>query len=71
MFAPWRSQKSVRKRKDPITGNSFIKRVCIGIFTTALGNKKNTITFLIKRPHFYFHSALLSDRLLLFNLIDS
>ena len=25
MFAPWRSQKSVRKRKDPITDNSFIK----------------------------------------------
>ena len=24
MFAPWRSQKSVRKHKDPITGNSFI-----------------------------------------------
>ena len=21
MFAPWRSQKSVRKRKDPITSN--------------------------------------------------
>ena len=27
MFAPWRSQKSVRKRKDPITGNSFIVSV--------------------------------------------
>ena len=26
MFAPWRSQKSVRKHKDPITGNSFITR---------------------------------------------
>ena len=24
MFAPWKSQKSVRKHKDPITGNSFI-----------------------------------------------
>ena len=24
MFAPWRSQKSMRKHKDPITGNSFI-----------------------------------------------
>ena len=24
MFAPWRSQKSVRKHKDPITGNSVI-----------------------------------------------
>ena len=24
MFAPWRSQNSLRKRKDPITGNSFI-----------------------------------------------
>ena len=24
MLAPWRSQKSVRKHKDPITGNSFI-----------------------------------------------
>ena len=24
MFAPWRSQKSVRKRKDPITCNLFI-----------------------------------------------
>ena len=24
MFAPWRSQKSVRKHKDPTTGNSFI-----------------------------------------------
>ena len=24
MFAPWRSQKSSRKRKDPITDNSFI-----------------------------------------------
>ena len=23
MFAPWRSQKSVRKHKDTITGNSF------------------------------------------------
>ena len=23
MFAPWRSQKSLRKHKDPITGNSF------------------------------------------------
>ena len=23
MFAPWRSQKSLRKPKDPITGNSF------------------------------------------------
>ena len=27
MFAPWRSQKSVRKRKDPITGNSFIYKL--------------------------------------------
>ena len=25
MFAPWRSQKSVPKHKDPITGNSFIR----------------------------------------------
>ena len=25
MFAPWRSQKSMRKHKDPITGNLFIK----------------------------------------------
>ena len=25
MFAPRRSQKSMRKHKDPITGNSFIK----------------------------------------------
>ena len=24
MFAPWRSQKPVRKHKDPTTGNSFI-----------------------------------------------
>ena len=24
MFAPWRSQKSLRKHKDPITVNSFI-----------------------------------------------
>ena len=24
MFAPWRSQKSLRKHKDPIAGNSFI-----------------------------------------------
>ena len=24
MFAPWRSQKSVRKHKDPMTGNSLI-----------------------------------------------
>ena len=24
MFAPWRSQKSLRKHKDLITGNSFI-----------------------------------------------
>ena len=24
MFAPWRSQNSLHKRKDPITGNSFI-----------------------------------------------
>ena len=24
MFTPWRSQKSLRKHKDPITGNSFI-----------------------------------------------
>ena len=23
MFAPWRSQKFVRKHKDPITGNSY------------------------------------------------
>ena len=26
LFAPWRSQKSVRKREDPITDNSFIFR---------------------------------------------
>ena len=32
MFAPWRSQKPVRKRKDPITNNSFI-RSKKGIFT--------------------------------------
>ena len=25
MFAPWRTQKSKRKHKDPITGNLFIK----------------------------------------------
>ena len=24
MFAPWRSQKSLRKHKEPITGNYFI-----------------------------------------------
>ena len=24
MFAPWQSQRSLRKRKDPITGNSLI-----------------------------------------------
>ena len=24
MFAPWQSQNSLYKRKDPITGNSFI-----------------------------------------------
>ena len=24
MFAPWKSQKSVHKHKDPITSNSFI-----------------------------------------------
>ena len=28
MFAPWWSQKSVRKHKDPITGNSFIVSSC-------------------------------------------
>ena len=27
MFAPWKSQKSVREHKDPITGNSFIDDV--------------------------------------------
>ena len=24
IFAPWQSQRSLRKHKDPITGNSFI-----------------------------------------------
>ena len=28
MFAPWRSQKSVRKHKDPITGYLFITFAC-------------------------------------------
>ena len=27
MFAPWRSQKSLHKHKDPITGNSFTERL--------------------------------------------
>ena len=29
MFALWRSQKSLHKRKDPITGNSFIRVMII------------------------------------------
>ena len=40
-------------------------RVCIGIFTTALRNKKNPFKFSMKIPHLTFTvHCLLSDRLL-------
>ena len=39
----------------------------MGIFTTAVGNKKNTVKFSIKIPHFTSTvHRLLSDRLLCF-----
>ena len=31
MFAPWESQKSVRKLKDAITGNSFISDILLSL----------------------------------------
>ena len=31
MFAPWGSQKSVRKLKDAITGNSFISDILLSL----------------------------------------
>ena len=47
MFAPWRTQKSKRKHKDPITGNLFIKYltergsiVLAGHTTSHLPNQK-------------------------------
>ena len=37
MFAPWRSQKFLRKHKDPITGNAFIGLVSqIGIIAAII-----------------------------------
>ena len=32
MFALWRSQNSLRKRKDPITDNSFIAYIKINLY---------------------------------------
>ena len=35
MFAPWRSQKSVCKHKDPNTGNSFLEMIMLLHLTRA------------------------------------
>ena len=45
MFAPWRSQKSLRKHKDPITGNSFIESRLNHILNLKIINLKDQISF--------------------------
>ena len=45
MFAPWRSQKSLRKHKDPITGNPFIESRLNHILNLKIINLKDQISF--------------------------
>ena len=45
MFAPWRSQKSLRKHKDPITGNPFNESRLNHILNLKIINLKDQISF--------------------------
>ena len=61
MFAPWRSQKSERKRKDLITGNSFIHWNSL---TTLFNNTTQLVKNLNPHQHGIIPDILrLADRL--------
>ena len=70
MFAPWRSQKSLRKHKDPITGNSYINDVwsrCLTLRTERLSifSMVGFLRWAIKRDTNFFsqdHEAVLGLR---------
>ena len=69
MFAPLRSQKSLRKHKDPITGNSFIESRLNHILNLKIINLKDQISFDSGRVPFKKGKKTLSTLIMLTELL--